>query len=117
MGCCLAPSALVTALTAAGLGGLLRVDMGVTVPVLYAMVGLALGGIAWACRRARQWFPLALGLPGGAVLLIPFHEALEVWPFHLLAVGGQVSLMAAAGLAAWRGRRCRQPAPIGGAPS
>ncbi len=98
MGCCLAPSVLTTALTAAGLGALLSLDMGVTVLLLYAMVGLSLAGIVWACRRARRWFPLALALPAAGALLIPFHGALEVRLFYLLLVGGQLSLLAAAAL-------------------
>ncbi len=105
MGCCLGPAVLTTALTAAGLAGLLGLDMGVTVPILYAMVGLSFAGIAWASWRPHNWLPLALAVLGAVALLIPFHEALDVRLFYVLVFGGQVALLAAAALAAWAARR------------
>ena len=110
MGCCLGPAILTTALTAAGLGTFLSLDLGVLVPILYALVGLSLVAIAWSCWRSRRWFPLALAALGAGALLLPFHEALDVGLFYALVIGGQVSLLAAAGLAAWaattRGKSC-----------
>ncbi len=114
MGCCMAPSVMASALTAAGLGVLLSLDMGETVPIVYAMAGLSLAGIAWASRRSRRWSPLGVATVGSAALLIPFHEALDVSLFYLLVVGGQATLLAAAALAWGVGRRCRLPAPAAG---
>ena len=112
MGCCMGPAVLVTALSAIGLGPLLSLDMGATVPILYATVGLSLAGIVWDCRRARRWFPLAPAILGGAALLTPFHEALDVSLFYPLVVGGRASLLAAAAMAARAGRSCTHPASL-----
>ena len=112
MGCCLGPAVLGTALTSAGLGALLSLDMGVTVPILYAMVALSLAGIVWACWRSRRWSPVAVATLGSAALLIPFHEALDVSLFYPLVVGGQASLLAAAAMAARAGRSCPHPASV-----
>lgn len=108
MGCCMGPTAIVAALTAAGLGALLTLDMGVTVPILYPLVALSLAEIARACWRAHRWFPLAFAVLGAAALLFPFHEALDVRLFYLLAFSGQASLLTAATIAAWIAmRNCR----------
>jgi hypothetical protein len=105
MGCCLGPAFITTALVAAGLGGLLSLDLGLLVPLLYGLWGLSLAGIAWISWRCRRWFLLAIALPSSGILLIPFHEVLDVGLFYALVVGGQVGLVAAAGLAVCATRR------------
>ncbi len=101
MGCCLGPAMLTTVLTGIGLGGLLRLDLGLLVPILYGLASLSLGSIGWACWRSRRWSPLALAILAAGALLVPFREALDVRLFYVLVGGGQAGLLAAAALAAW----------------
>lgn len=115
MGCC-APgifAAFASLVGSLGLGFLLSLD--ILMPVLYASLAVTLTGLSLSYRYHRKPYPLALGAIGGALLLYPFHTALELSTFFVLIYAGLGSLFASSlwgtvliGLLA---RSSRSPAP------
>lgn len=78
-------------------GGLLdRVPVSWQLPLLYGSVGVALAGFALGWRRHGRPYPMLIFVPGGAALLYPFHEALDVWVLQLLIWAGFGLLLSAA---------------------
>jgi len=112
VGCC-APAVFgpLTGLLFAG-GFLYRVPPAWQLPLLYGFLAVALVGFGLGWRRHRRPYPMLLFLPGGAAILYPFHEALDVWVLQLLIWVGFGLLLA---VAVWdmvlslRSRSCRPP--------
>lgn len=115
LGCCAgAFTPAVTAVSAASLGVFDQTR--VQLPFLYFALALSLIGLAVSYRRHRR--PWALFLAGAttAILLIPFHVALDVTIFQNLFSAGVLGLILASGcdaLFVWRVRRraCGKQAP------
>jgi len=81
-------------------------------PLLYGFLAVALVGFGLGWRTHRRLYPMLLFLPGGAAILYPFHESLDVWVLQLLIWLGFGLLLAAAGWDAWlafRTHNCRLP--------
>jgi len=112
LGCC-APQVLGPLAGVFVAGGLLdRVPTAWQLPLLYGSLAVALLGFGLGWRRHRRLAPGLLFLLGGAVLLYPFHEALEVSMLKALVWLGFGLLLGAAmsdSWLAWRTRSCRLP--------
>jgi len=114
LGCCagaLAPA--VTAVSAATLGVFDQTD--VQLPFLYFALSLSLIGLTVSFRRHRRPWPILLAAGAAAILLIPFHIALDVTLFQQMFSTGVLGLVLASGfdfLFIWHARRkaCGKPA-------
>lgn len=106
LGCCagvFAPA--VTAVSAATLGVFDQTR--VQLPFLYFALTLSLIGLAVSFRRHRRPWPLLAASVVAAILLIPFHTALDVTIFQGMFSAGVLGLVFASGcdaLFAWRAR-------------
>lgn len=111
LGCCVSVLGPLAGVLFAG-GLLDRIPVDTQLPLLYAFVTAAFVGFVLGWLRHRRLYPMLLFIPGGASLLYPFHEALDVWVLQLLIWLGFGLLLAAA---AWdtvlsvRSRGCRYP--------
>src|SRR5574341_484526 len=96
LGCCvgaLAPA--LTAVSAATLGVFDQTR--VQLPFLYVAPGLSLIGLVVSYRRHRRPWALLLAGAAAAVLLIPFHVALDVAVFQGMFSIGVLGLVLASG--------------------
>ncbi|MFQ5828356.1 MAG: MerC domain-containing protein [Candidatus Methylomirabilia bacterium] len=113
LGCCVSVLGPLAGVLFAG-GLLDRVPVDWQLPLLYGFLALAFVGFGLGWRRHRRLSPVLLFLPGGAAILYPFHEALDVWVLQLLIWLGLGLLLAAAAwdtVLAFRARGCRLPLP------
>jgi hypothetical protein len=114
LGCCAGAFApAVTAVSAATLGVFDQTR--VQLPFLYFALALSLIGLTVSYRRHRRPWALVLAPVAAAVLLIPFHVALDVTLFQQMFSAGVLGLVLASGcdfLLIWRARRraCGKPA-------
>jgi len=106
MGCCaglFAPAASVAAAT------LPFLDSSFQMPLLYAAVVVTLSGLVISYRRQGAISPLLLGLVGAFLLLVPFHEALELSLFYLFIGMGLSALLVASWMPLIRRCVCGNP--------
>ncbi|MBI2458553.1 MAG: MerC family mercury resistance protein [candidate division NC10 bacterium] len=119
LGCCAGAFApAVTAVSAATLG--VFDQSRVQLPFLYFALALSLIGLAVSYRRHRRPWALLLAGAATAILLIPFHVALDVTLFQQMFSVGILGLVLASGcdaLCIWRVRRtaCGKPVPAAAA--
>ncbi len=95
LGCCAGVMRPLAGVLAAG-GLLDGVPVAWRLPLLYGFLALALLGFALGGRRHRRWDPLWLAVAGAGAILVPLHEALDVWVLQVLVWLGLGLLLAAA---------------------
>ena len=95
LGCC-APTFVASGLSLlSGVGlGFLGNSTSATL-MLYLGIGGSLANLAASAYRCRNAYPLLLGLAGAVILLLPFHDALDVTLFRILVACGLVLLVSA----------------------
>lgn len=107
LGCCagaLAPAVTAVSATTLGVFDQTRVQL----PFLYFAIALNLIGLAVSYRRHRRPWALLLAAAAAAILLIPFHVALDATLFQQMFSAGVVGLVLASAfdfLFIWRVRR------------
>lgn len=78
-------------------------------PLLYATLAVTLVGLVRFYRRQGPISPLLLGLLGAFLLLVPFHEALELSLFYLFIGVGLSALLVASWMPLIRRCVCGNP--------
>jgi hypothetical protein len=106
MGCC---AGLLAPVASVGAATLPFLDSSFQMPLLYAAVVVTLFGLVISYRRQGSISPLLLGLLGAFLLLVPFHEALELSLFYLFISVGLSALLVASWLPLIRRGVCGNP--------
>ena len=107
LGCCagaLAPAVAAVSATTLGVIDQARVQL----PFLYFALALSLIGLTVSYRRHRRPWALLLAGAAAAILLIPFHVALDVTLFQQMFSAGVLGLILTPGcdaLLVWCARR------------